>query len=91
MTASWDGFSLRWVVGPETELTLRESGSDPERPPILVLSGEPCVVTLSPPDDVTAWLGCAEMLRQLRDNAEDMAKLLEARATELRTRDDHEN
>ena len=84
-----EAVSLRWIVGPHTELAVRESGSDPVRPPLLVLSGAPCVLTLSPPDDVSAWHACAELLRQLRDNAEEMAALLDMRAAELRAHDEN--
>jgi hypothetical protein len=49
-------------------------------PPVLVLAGGLCVVTLVPPEDQTAWTGCAVFLRRLRDHAEDLAALLEARA-----------
>ncbi|WIX82574.1 hypothetical protein QRX50_18275 [Amycolatopsis carbonis] len=83
--------SLQWIVGPQAELAVQESGSDPARPPLLVLSGARCVLTLSPPDDVGAWHGCAELLRQLRDNADEMAALLDARATELRASDEYQD
>ncbi|MFI5607567.1 hypothetical protein [Amycolatopsis sp. NPDC051903] len=81
--------TLQWVVGPDTELTVQESGSDPSHPPVLVLSGAPCVLTLVPPDNVNAWSGCADLLRQLRDNADDLATLLDARALALETHDEN--
>ncbi|MET7993355.1 hypothetical protein ABZU76_20900 [Amycolatopsis sp. NPDC005232] len=90
-SARGEGLSLKWVVGPDAELTVQESSSDPARPPLLVLSGARCVLTLSPPDDFSAWHRCAELLRQLRDNADEMAALLDARATELRANDEYQD
>ncbi|WP_284742599.1 hypothetical protein [Amycolatopsis sp. RTGN1] len=80
MTATWDGLGLRWTVGPGTEVTVEETGTGASHPPVLVLAGGLCVVTLVPPEDQTAWTGCAVFLRQLRDHAEELAALLEARA-----------
>jgi hypothetical protein len=37
--AGWDGFGVTWIVGSEAELTVEETGSDPEHPPMLVLAG----------------------------------------------------
>ncbi|WP_329051995.1 hypothetical protein OG738_06300 [Amycolatopsis sp. NBC_01488] len=80
MTANWDGLGVTWIVGREAELTVEETGSDPTHPPMLVLAGAPCVVMLRPPDDPATWPACVRFLRQLRDSAEDLAALLEARA-----------
>ncbi|MEV5719771.1 hypothetical protein AB0L41_38290 [Amycolatopsis mediterranei] len=80
MTATWDGLGLRWTVGAGTEVTVEETGTGASCPPVLVLAGGLCVVTLVPPEDQTAWTGCAVFLRRLRDHAEDLAALLEARA-----------
>ncbi|GAB3133310.1 hypothetical protein GCM10027258_02220 [Amycolatopsis stemonae] len=80
MTATWDGLGLRWTVGVGTEVTVEETGTGASSPPVLVLAGGLCVVTLVPPEDQTAWPGCAVFLRRLRDHAEDLAALLEARA-----------
>ncbi|WIV61274.1 hypothetical protein [Amycolatopsis nalaikhensis] len=80
MTATWDGLGLRWTVGAGTEVTVEETGTGASHPPVLVLAGGLCVVTLVPPEDQTAWTGCAVFLRRLRDHAEDLAALLEARA-----------
>jgi hypothetical protein len=76
MTATWDGLGLRWTVGAGTE----ETGPGASHPPVLVLAGGLCVVTLVPPEDQTAWTGCAAFLRRLRDHADELAALLEARA-----------
>ncbi|MET8846292.1 hypothetical protein [Amycolatopsis sp. NPDC004625] len=80
MTATWDGLGLRWTVGAGTEVTVEETGTGASCPPVLVLAGGLCVVTLVPPEDQNAWTGCAVFLRRLRDHAEDLAALLEARA-----------
>lgn len=80
MTATWDELGLRWTVGAGTEVTVEETGTGTSHPPVLVLAGGLCVVTLVPPEDQTAWTGCAVFLRRLRDHAEDLAALLEARA-----------
>ncbi|KDN23309.1 hypothetical protein [Amycolatopsis rifamycinica] len=80
MTATWDGLGLRWTVGAGTEVTVEETGTGASHPPVLVLTGGLCVVTLVPPEDQAAWTGCAVFLRRLRDHAEDLAALLEARA-----------
>ena len=80
MTATWDGLGLRWTVGAGTEVSVEETGPEQSSPPVLVLAGGLCVVTLVPPEDQTAWAGCAVFLRRLRDHAEDLAVLLEARA-----------
>jgi hypothetical protein len=80
MTATWDGLGLRWTVGAGTEVTVEETGTGAACPPVLVLAGGLCVVTLVPPEDQTAWTGCAVFLRQLRDHADELAALLEARA-----------
>ncbi len=87
-TTGWNGFGVTWVVGPQAELTVEETGSDPTHPPMLVLAGAPCVVTLRPPDDPATWPACVTFLRQLRDGAEDLAALLEARATARLVRDE---
>jgi hypothetical protein len=80
MTAIWDGTGLRWTVGPDTEVTVEETGPDRWFPPVLVMAGLPCVVTLVPPEDREAWPECAAFLRRLRDDADELAALLEARA-----------
>ncbi|MBE8520108.1 hypothetical protein ILP97_21850 [Amycolatopsis sp. H6(2020)] len=80
MTATWDGLGLRWTVGAGTEVTVEETGTGASHPPVLVLAGGLCVVTLVPPEDQAAWTGCAVFLRRLRDHAEELAALLEARA-----------
>jgi hypothetical protein len=80
MTATWDGLGLRWTVGAGTEVTVEETGTGASCPPVLVLAGGLCVVTLVPPEDQEAWTGCAVFLRRLRDHAEDLAALLEVRA-----------
>ncbi len=85
--AGWDGFGVTWIVGSEAELAVEETGSEPTHPPMLVLAGAPCVVMLRPPDDPAMWPACVRFLRQLRDSAEDMAALLEARATDRLARD----
>lgn len=87
-TAGWDGFGVTWIVGPEAESAVEETGSNPEHPPMLVLTGAPCVVMVRPPDDPALWPACTTFLRQLRDGAEDLAALLEDRATIRRVRDD---
>jgi hypothetical protein len=86
--AGWDGFGVTWIVGSEAELTVEETGSDPEHPPMLVLAGAPCVVMLRPPDDPAMWPACVTFLRHLRDGAEDLAALLEARAATRQVRDE---
>ncbi|MFE0022292.1 hypothetical protein [Amycolatopsis sp. NPDC059021] len=78
MTATWDGLGLRWTVDPGTEVTVEETGPHASCPPVLVLAGV-CVVTLVPPEDQTAWRGCAMFLRRLRDQADELATLLEIR------------
>ncbi|WP_206794491.1 hypothetical protein [Amycolatopsis sp. MtRt-6] len=80
MTATWDGLGLRWTVGAGTEVAVEETGTGASCPPVLVLAGGLCVVTLVPPEDQTAWTGCVVFLRRLRDHAEELAVLLEARA-----------
>ncbi|WP_329055298.1 hypothetical protein OG738_17820 [Amycolatopsis sp. NBC_01488] len=80
MTATWDGLGLRSTVGVGTEVTVEETGTVASHPPVLVLAGGLCVVTLVPPEDQTAWTGCAAFLRSLRDHTEELATLLEARA-----------
>lgn len=79
MTATWDGFGVTWVIGPGSELTVEETGSDPRCPPMVVLVGAPCVVMLRPPDDPAGWPLAVRFLRLLRDGAEDLAALLEER------------
>jgi hypothetical protein len=71
MTATWDGLGLRWTVGVGTEVTVEETGTGASHPPVLVMAGGLCVVTLVPPEDQTAWTGCAVFLRRLRDHAEE--------------------
>jgi hypothetical protein len=88
MSTGWDGFGVTWVVGPQAELTVEETGSEPKHPPMLVLEGAPCVVMLRPPDDPAMWPACVTFLRQLRDGAEDLAALLETRMTARRVRDE---
>lgn len=90
VTAGWDGFGVTWIVGPEAELTVEETGSDPKHPPMLVLVGAPCVVMLRPPNDPDTWPACVRFLRQLRDGADDLAMLLEDRAMIRLVRDDDE-
>ncbi len=85
--AGWDGFGVTWIVGSEAELAVEETGWEPTHPPMLVLAGAPCVVMLRPPDDPAMWPACVTFLRQLRDGAEDLAALLEARATDRLARD----
>ena len=87
MTAKVDGFGVTWVVGPEAELTVEETGSDPRCPPMLVLVGAPCVVMLRPPNDPAGWPVTVRFLRLLRDGAEDLAALLEERGADRRVRD----
>ncbi|GAA4545945.1 hypothetical protein GCM10023192_59440 [Amycolatopsis samaneae] len=77
--ATWDGWGLRWTVDSATEVTVEETGPRASCPPVLVLAGV-CVVTLVPPEDQTAWQGCATFLRRLRDQADELATLLEIRA-----------
>jgi hypothetical protein len=43
---------------------------------------------LRPPDDPAMWPACVTFLRQLRDGAEDLAALLETRATVQLVRDE---
>jgi hypothetical protein len=78
--AVMDGFGLRWAVGPGTEVTVEETGPDMWFPPVLVLTGVPCVLTLVPPQDREKWPECVVFLRRLRDRADELAALLEARA-----------
>lgn len=75
----WDGMRLQWTVGPDAEVTVEETGPERWFPPVLVVTGRPCVVTLVPPEDQEAWPACAAFLRRLRDDAEELAVLLEAR------------
>jgi hypothetical protein len=79
-TAVMDGLGVRWAVGPGIEVTVEETGPEQSAPPVLVLAGAPFVLTLVPPQDLEAWPECVAFLRQLRDHAEELAALLEARA-----------
>jgi hypothetical protein len=79
-TAVMDGLGVRWVVGPGIEVTVEETGPEQSSPPVLVLAGVPFVLTLVPPQDQEAWSECVAFLRQLRDHADELAALLEARA-----------
>ncbi|WP_326949837.1 hypothetical protein OG439_14295 [Amycolatopsis sp. NBC_01307] len=79
-TAVMDGLGVRWAVGPGIEVTVEETGPDLSAPPVLVLAGAPFVLMLVPPQDREAWPDCVVFLRRLRDHAEDLAALLEARA-----------
>jgi hypothetical protein len=82
MTATWDRVGLRWTVGAGTEVTVEETGPERCFPPVLVVSGVPCVLTLVPPEDQGGWPECAAFLRRLRDDADELAMLLEVRARE---------
>ncbi|WP_328603101.1 hypothetical protein OG943_23750 [Amycolatopsis sp. NBC_00345] len=84
MTAGWDGFGTQWVIDPEAELTVEETGSDPRYPPMLILVSAQCVVMLRPPDDPAGWLAAMRFLRLLRDGAEELAGLLEERGAARR-------
>jgi hypothetical protein len=59
---------------------VEETGPERSFPPVLVVAGVPCVVTLVPPQDQHTWPECAAFLRRLRDQADELATLLEARA-----------
>ncbi|RSM40699.1 hypothetical protein DMA12_26080 [Amycolatopsis balhimycina DSM 5908] len=78
MTATRDGLGLRLTVCSDTEVTVEETGPGASCPPVLVLAGRHCVVTLRPPENQNAWNGCAAFLRRLRDHADELAALLEA-------------
>jgi hypothetical protein len=80
MTATWDGLGLRWTVGPGIEVTVEETGPEWSCPPVLVLAGAPFVLTLVPPQDQETWPEYVAFLRRLRDQADELAALLEARA-----------
>lgn len=75
-----DGLGVRWAVGPGIEVTVEETGPDRWSPPVLVLAGVPFVLTLVPSQDQEAWQESVVFLRQLRDCADELAALLEARA-----------
>jgi hypothetical protein len=79
-TAVMDGLGVRWAVGPGIEVTVEETGPEQSSPPVLVLAGAPFVLTLVPPQDQETWPETVAFLRQLRDHADELAALLEARA-----------
>jgi hypothetical protein len=66
-------------VGPGIEVTVEETSPEWSCPPVLVLAGAPFVLTLVPPQDQETWPECAAFLRRLRDQADELATLLDAR------------
>lgn len=87
MTSQRDKFGMTWIVGPGSEVSAEETGPDPGSPPMLVLAGPPCVVMVRPTDQAAEWPECVRVLRQLRDSADELAALLEARGKARRDGD----
>ncbi|UMP03309.1 AMED_5909 family protein [Amycolatopsis sp. EV170708-02-1] len=75
-----EGFGPTWVISRWDEATVEETGSSPESPPALVLSGTAGLLLIRPPGDRSTWPDRAAFLRRLRDCADELAALLESRA-----------
>ncbi|WP_326836007.1 hypothetical protein VSH64_13970 [Amycolatopsis rhabdoformis] len=79
-------FSATWTPGPEAVAGVHQSGS--AIPPGLVVYLDPDSLAITPPADPALWPRFAEFLRQLRDGAEQLAAVVEARAGLARDGDD---
>ncbi|MET7990292.1 hypothetical protein ABZU76_05215 [Amycolatopsis sp. NPDC005232] len=79
-------FNATWTPGAEAVAGMHQLGSTSL--PGLVLYLDPDSLAIAPPADPALWPRFAEFLRQLRDGAEQLAVVVDARAAVVRDGDD---
>ncbi|RJQ84353.1 hypothetical protein [Amycolatopsis panacis] len=79
-------FNATWTPGPEAVAGMHLTG--PAALPGLVLYLDKDSLAITPPTDPTQWRAFAAFLRQLRDGADQLAAVLDARTEQAHDDED---